>query len=114
RMSKAHTRVQTGGLDAAISHYRGAPSPNLILVETSLGTAELLGSLQPLAELCDPSTRVVVIGHENDVSLYRDLIRAGVSEYMVAPIAMADLLGVISGIFTDPESKPLGKSLAFV
>jgi pilus assembly protein CpaE len=57
---------------------------------------------------------VVVIGHYNDVWLYRELIRSGVSEYVVAPISMADIVGVIAGIFVDPESEPLGRSLAFI
>ena len=44
-------------------------------------------SSTPLAEVCDPGTKVVVIGHVNDVPLYRELIRRGVSEYLVAPVA---------------------------
>src|SRR5690606_22485807 len=82
RMVRANVKVQMGGLEAAIAHYRSAPTPSLIIVETRLGAANLLASLQPLADVCDPTTKVVVVGHQNDVSLYRDLIRAGVSEYM--------------------------------
>jgi pilus assembly protein CpaE len=57
---------------------------------------------------------VVIVGHYNDVWLYRELIRSGVSEYVVAPISMADVVGVISSIFIDPEAEPIGKSIAFV
>jgi pilus assembly protein CpaE len=48
-----------------------------------------------------------VVGHVNDVSLYRELIRNGVSEYIVAPVSMADVISVISAIFVDPEAAPL-------
>ena len=67
-----------------------------------------------LAEFCDPSTKVVVIGHYNDVWLYRELIRSGISEYVVAPISMADIVGVIASIFVDPDAEPLGRSIAFI
>jgi pilus assembly protein CpaE len=57
---------------------------------------------------------VVVIGHYNDVWLYRELIRSGISEYVVAPISMADIVSVIAGIFVDPQAEPLGRSIAFI
>ncbi len=34
RMSRAHVKVHTGGLNAAAEFYRSAPTPNLIIVET--------------------------------------------------------------------------------
>ena len=46
--------------------------------------------------------------------LYRELTRSGISEYVVAPISMADIVGVISGIFVDPEAEPIGKAVAFI
>jgi pilus assembly protein CpaE len=73
-----------------------------------------VSQLGQLAEFCDPTSKVVVIGHHNDVGLYRELIRSGVSEYMVAPISMADIVGVISAIFVDPEADPIGRSVAFI
>lgn len=114
RMTKAHLKVHMGGIAAAIEFYQSAPTPNLIVLESKREPRELLDSLQRLAEHCDPSTKVVVIGHYNDVWLYRELIRSGVSEYVVAPISMADIVGVIAGIFVDPEADPLGRSLAFI
>jgi pilus assembly protein CpaE len=71
-------------------------------------------TLGELAEFCDPSSKVIVIGHYNDVALYRDLIRAGISEYMVAPISLADIVGVIATLFVDPDAAPIGRSIAFI
>ncbi|MBX4421125.1 pilus assembly protein CpaE, partial [Mycobacterium tuberculosis] len=48
------------------------------------------------------------------VWLYRELIRNGISEYMVAPVNLADIIGVIGGLFVDPDAKPLGSSIAFI
>ena len=39
--------------------------------------------------VCDAGTRVVVIGSANDVTPYRELVRRGVSDYVVGPVAAA-------------------------
>ncbi|MGN6468104.1 MAG: AAA family ATPase [Rhizobiaceae bacterium] len=114
RMSKAHLKVHMGGIETAIEFYRSAPTPNLIILESRREPKELLESLGQLAEVCDPSSKVVVIGHYNDVWLYRELIRSGISEYVVAPVSMADIVAVISAIFVDPEADPMGRSIAFI
>ena len=114
RMAKTHMKVHMGGVDTALEFYLTAPTPNLIILESASEPHGLLEQLQKLSSVCDPNTKVVVIGHYNDVTLYRELIRAGVSEYMVAPISVADTIAVISGIFIDPEASPIGRSIAFV
>ena len=114
RMSKAHLKVHMGGIATAIEFYQSAPTPNLIVLESRSEPRQLLEQLGQLAEYCDPSTKVVVIGHYNDVGLYRELIRSGISEYVVAPISMADVVSVISTIFVDPDADPIGRSIAFI
>lgn len=114
RMTKAHLKVHMGGLDTAIEFYQTAPTPNLIILESRLEPKQLLSSLEKLARVTDPNSKVVIVGHYNDVWLYRELTKAGVSEYIVAPISLADVITVISTIFVDPESEPLGKAIAFV
>lgn len=114
RMNKTHVKIHMGGIPTAIEFYSSAPTPNLIVLESRATPGELVSQLGQLAEYCDPTSKVVVIGHHNDVGLYRELIRSGVSEYMVAPISMADIVGVISAIFVDPEADPIGRSVAFI
>lgn len=114
RMAKAHLKIHMGGIATAIDFFQSAPTPNLIVVESRHEPRQLLDSLGQLAEYCDPSTKVVVIGHYNDVALYRDLIKAGVSEYMVAPVSLADIVGVVSSIFVDPQAEPIGRAIAFI
>jgi pilus assembly protein CpaE len=114
RMAKVNMRITSGGIDAAANMFSAAPTPNLLILETDAEPKNLLGELAPLAEVCDPSTRVIVIGRYNDIALYRELIRNGISEYLVGPVQMADLMASISAIFVDPDAEPLGKSIAFV
>lgn len=114
RMAKAHLKVHMGGVETALEFYGSAPTPNLLILESRREPHELLESLRDLADVCDPTTKVVIIGHYNDVWLYRELIRAGVSEYIVAPVSMADVVAAISAIFVDPDAAPIGKSIAFI
>ena len=114
RMAKAHLKVHMGGVPTAIEFYQSAPTPNLILLESRSEPKQLLEQLAQLSEYCDPSSKVVVIGHYNDVGLYRELIRSGISEYVIAPVSMTDIVSVVSSIFVDPESEPIGRSIAFI
>ncbi|MCQ8783514.1 CpaE family protein [Aurantimonas sp. MSK8Z-1] len=114
RMAKAHMRVHMGGIRAAIEHYTNAPTPNLVILESRFAPAELVEELEGLAEVCDPGSKVVIIGHYNDVNLYRDLIRRGISEYMVAPVGMADVMGIVTDLFVSPDAARLGRSIAFI
>jgi pilus assembly protein CpaE len=114
RMDKAHVKIQMGGVWAAVEAYRNAPTPNLIAIETTHGRNELLEGLDKLAEACDPGTRVVVIGHVNDVLLYRELMRRGISEYVIAPIAPIEFVKALSELFASPGAAPIGRTVAFV
>ncbi len=114
RLSKAHLQVQLGGVNAAIEHYTGQITPNLLIVETKLNGADALNELDRLAEVCDPATKVVVVGRVNDVELYRELMRRGASEYLVAPLEPLQLIEVISGLYLDPGASPIGRVVAVV
>ncbi|MET0171990.1 MAG: CpaE family protein [Agrobacterium vaccinii] len=114
RMNKVSLRVTNGEIEAAATMFSSSPTPNLIVLETAREPSTLLNDLAPLAEVCDPTTRVIIIGRHNDITLYRDLIRNGISEYLVAPVKMPDLLASISAIFVDPEAEPLGRNIAFI
>ncbi|MCA1300792.1 AAA family ATPase [Stappia indica] len=114
RMAKAHVKVHKGGIAAAIEFYRSAPTPNLIMIESRLAPAKLLEGLDDLAEVCDAGTKVIIIGHVNDVPLYRELIHRGISDYLVAPIDLFQVIRTIGDLYTDPDAEPLGRTLAFV
>jgi len=114
RLSKAHLTVQLGGIAAAMEFYRDQVTPNLLIVETRLSGSAALDELDRLAEVCDPATKVIVVGRHNDVELYRDLMRRGASEYLVAPLSPLQLIEVISSLYLDPAAKPVGRVIAFV
>jgi pilus assembly protein CpaE len=114
RLAKAHVSVQMGGVEAAVAFYKNAATPNLIIIESLLDRREMLADLDRLAEVCDAGTKVIAIGHINDVLLYRELLRRGVSEYVVAPVNVVQLIESVSAIYTDPQTGPVGQVIAFV
>jgi pilus assembly protein CpaE len=114
RLSKAHVSLHMGGAAAAVAHYQESPTPNLIIIESSLPRMQMLAELDQLAESCDSGTKVVIIGHMNDVILYREILKRGVSEYLVAPISPIQLMESISNLYNNPEADPVGNVLAFI
>lgn len=113
RLGKAHIKIQMGGMPAAIEAYRSAPTPNVIVLETE-PRGDILAGLDQLATVCDSGTRVVVIGKVNDVTLYRELVRRGVSDYVIAPVVTIDVVRSICGLFSAPEAKAVGRIIAVV
>lgn len=85
------THVEKGGIDAAIAWLqKQEKSPQRLLVDIS-ASARALDDLGRLADACDPSVQVYVVGDRNDVGLYRNLLERGVQDYLVKPLS-ADLI----------------------
>ncbi|GAA0651692.1 AAA family ATPase [Brevundimonas lenta] len=114
RLSRATTQIRVGGVAAAVETYHHEPTPPLIVVECLKDPQTLLWEVDQLAEVCDAGTKVVVIGATNDILLFRELMRRGVSEYLVAPLQPLQLIAAIGGLFADPAQPFVGRSIAFV
>jgi pilus assembly protein CpaE len=70
--------------------------------------------IHELAELCEPGVTVIAIGDRNDVGLYRDLVRAGVSEYIVKPVTAQLLAKALIGAAASDEGGPISRKLGKV
>ncbi|WP_018631743.1 AAA family ATPase [Neomegalonema perideroedes] len=114
RMVKTSLAVSMGGVARAAKSYSDASTPNLLIVESSEGGFGIFSELEMLAEVCDASTKVVVAAPSNDVTLYRELKRQGVDEYIVTPSSPMQVIDAISAIYAGPATAPMGKILAFV
>jgi pilus assembly protein CpaE len=114
RLGKAHLKIQMGGIAAACEAYRTSPTPNVILLEFESRPEDVLAGLDALAEFCDAGTRVIVIGRHNDVLLYRELVRRGVSDYLIQPVGTLDVVRTICGLYSAPDAKPVGRIIAVV
>src|SRR3981081_40290 len=113
RLGKALLTVQMGGVAAAIEAYHTVPTPNVIILETE-GGSDILAGLDDLATVCDPGTRVVVIGTNHDAAPYRELVRRGVSDYVIGPVATLDVVRSICSLFSASEAIAVGRIVAVV
>ena len=113
RLGKAHLTVKMGGMAAAVEAYHNAPTPNVIVLENG-SESDLLASLDELASVCDPGTRVIVIGGGRDQVPYRELVRRGVNDYVVAPVEPLDVVRSICSLFSASETVTVGRVIAVV
>jgi pilus assembly protein CpaE len=71
-----------------------------------------------LAEVCEPGVTVIAIGNRNEIGLYRDLLHAGVTDYIVKPLTpqlIARALNQRTGTReTSPIQKKLGNMTALI
>jgi len=114
RMARAHVEIHEGGILGAAARYAHESTPNLVMVESRGNMMEIMGQLAELAEVCGSGTKVVVIGHVNDIVLYRELMKNHVSDYLVAPLTSLRIIESIAALYNDPKAAPLGRVLAFV
>jgi pilus assembly protein CpaE len=114
RMSKAHVNFQMGGIAGAAQFYTQEQTPNVVIVESHGDRARVMAELGQFAEVCGPNTKVIVIGHVNDILLYRELMKNHVSDYLVAPLTSLQIIESVAAIYNDPAASPLGKVMAFV
>lgn len=97
--------VRDGGVAAAREALAEAPAPALLIVDVS-DSDDVLAAMDSLAEVCEPHTRVIAIGERNDVALYRDLMRMGVSDYLVKPVAAEALAEALHRAERKPAAEP--------
>jgi pilus assembly protein CpaE len=114
RMSRVALTTHNGGIDGAVGAYHENQTPNLIIVETTKSSDEIIHLVNRLAEVCDSGTRLIVLGHVNDVILYRELKNIGVSEYLVLPASPKYIVDSIADLFIVEGTAPIGRSVAFI
>ncbi|MEM1086919.1 MAG: AAA family ATPase [Pseudomonadota bacterium] len=114
RMQQASVEMFEGGLQAAIEYLSQNSTPNLLILESTATNATMLAQIDELASHCDEGVQVMVIGAVNDISLYRQLMARGVSEYLVPPISPVQVIRSVGELFADPDAPFVGKSISVI
>ena len=114
RATRVEARIFEGGFQQAIARYSGSQPSDIIIIEC-LGPSDVLpAEIDALADLCPPSTRLLLLGSDNSVELYRKLLRLGVSDYLVRPVEPLGLIEALAGILGEDDDGDRGHVLAFV
>jgi len=110
-------KVRAGDLATARKAIDPKAPPDLMLLDIS-GSGDAVAGLDEVMQLCPRSTRVLVIGSVNDVSLYRSLTSLGVIDYLVKPVSGEVLHDALAALLDDrgPDGGggPLTRITAFL
>lgn len=80
--------IRQGSVDDAIAALRQTEQPPARLMIDISDSADPLGDLARLADACEGEISVVVVASRTDVSLFRDLLRMGVDDYLSKPLTV--------------------------
>jgi len=117
QLSLPQGTIMRGGVAKAVEVLGQQRSPEILIVDIS-GAHLPISQIHQLAEVCEPGVNVIAIGNRNDVGLYRDLVQAGVTDYVVKPLTAQLMAKAL-----DPRAhtahaglihKKLGKAVAVV
>jgi len=96
--------IFSGGIASAVRALGAMPCPEFLIVDLS-DSADPRADMQALADVAHEGTIVLAMGTLNDVTLYRDLLHAGVHDYLVKPVS-ADILRAAIGAAEDAMAEP--------
>ena len=113
QLSFPNATIKVGGIARAIQYLGAERSPESLIVDIS-GADMPASQMRDLAELCEPGVTVIAIGDRNDIGLYRDLVQAGVSEYIVKPLTLQLLATALSPKPAAAEGSPISRKLGKV
>lgn len=84
--------IHAGDIETAIEYIKKHhTSPDILLIDISKIQMPM-ERIAALSEVCEPGIEVIVVGERNEVSIFRDLIKAGVRDYVVKPVPLTFLL----------------------
>lgn len=105
--------VNDGGMAGAMEFLSSRSTPELLIVETKAQGDALFEELNGLADVCQPGTRVIIIGAENDINLFKTLIDQGISQYFVDTVSPDELKAAIVDAFADKSANAKSRTIAF-
>ena len=105
----------TDTLDEALRRIRSGSAPRILLVDLGEATAPI-AEVSAARAVGGADLKLVVLGTVNDVGLFRDLLSAGASDYLVKPSTREALAALLekkaAPVGTTPDG--LGQVIVFV
>ena len=101
-------------LESALRKIREGTAPRILILDLSESTAPI-AELSAARSVGGTDLKVLALGTVNDVSLFRDLLAAGASDYLVKPLTREALSVGLEKQSTATNSGPgLGQIIAFI
>ena len=90
RLGEVQSKIYSGDVTRAIEYTKSSARAKVLCVDCSKRDL-LISDVEELMEFCPPDTNVIILGERNDVSIFRDLMKLNISDYLVKPVS-ADIL----------------------
>lgn len=87
--------VRDGGSQEALEYLAEFPAPKVIIVDIGDSSAPLTAMLSLTAAFTE-DTRLIGIGTINDINLYREMVGAGITDYLVKPVTEKALAAALA------------------
>lgn len=95
-------------VEIALARLRAGIAPSVLVLDLS-GEIAPVAALGAVRDLGGGGLRILALGMENDVGLYRELLQAGASDYLVKPVDPKALIASLNAALaggTGPEVAP--------
>lgn len=87
--------VRDGGSKQALEYLSDADTPKVLIVDIGDSSAPLTAMLSLTAAFTE-DTRLIGIGTINDINLYREMVGAGITDYLVKPVTEKALAAALA------------------
>ena len=114
RLGLTTVRVIKGDISDAIQHFKTSVYTRIIIVDCK-DEDLIISKVETLFSVCGPDALIIVIGSRNEVSIFRDLIKINVYDYLVKPLNIDVVNRLLTSILTGEEQKRRsGKIIGFL
>jgi pilus assembly protein CpaE len=87
--------LNEGGSRDAAEYVARNTLPRILIIDIS-DSDQPMDALLPVLAAAGENTRVIAIGSANDIALYRELVEAGVTDYLAKPLTERAILGALT------------------
>ena len=94
-------RARDGGSREALEFLADGKAPKLLIIDVS-DASNPLTALLPIMAAYAEQTRLIAIGTANDITIYREMIEAGIAEYLVKPVTERALVAALARLDDKP------------